>query len=399
MRLKIALALLLVAAGDQAYAQVTAIAADKHPNLFFNQLEIEALRRAVLVEQSPQYAVNVYNSIKTTSPAHKPSNLNSLPWPENYTAGRYATLANMSASFSYMIEPTAAKASALRSALLSWTSDPNRGWSHDVQSAGHAHFALAWMYDLIYNAGVLSQSEKAGIDDFFSDISRLVAFGNSEWTKVDKHSVDAEGSYRESYGNWWHFDFAAGVVFALVSHDQSAVDRIFITRVPENYFLQDISQYAPDTRDLKNMINGLVYPSGYNFDGYVRSYSFEGESYHFYALLPLVLGAEAAAHNGFDAWSYQDTALLRTFKKGAPWAGAAHRGDNIENYLPSFWIAYRRFPNDPVIQAAIQDSRASSSFPWIFDRTLPLWGAMGVIMPPGQASPAPPTNLRIVSSN
>src|SRR5688572_2510515 len=118
MRLKIALALLLVAAGDQAYAQVTAIAADKHPNLFFNQLEIEALRRAVLVEQSPQYAVNVYNSIKTTSPAHKPSNLNSLPWPENYTAGRYATLANMSASFSYMIEPTAAKASALRSALL-----------------------------------------------------------------------------------------------------------------------------------------------------------------------------------------------------------------------------------------------------------------------------------------
>ena len=38
------------------------------------------------------------------------------------------------------------------------------------------------------------------------------------------------------------------------SHDQSAVNRIFITRVPENYFLQDMSQYVPDTRDLKNII-------------------------------------------------------------------------------------------------------------------------------------------------
>ncbi len=396
MHLKIALALLLVAA-SQASAQVTAIAADRHPNLFFNQVEIDALRRAVLVDRSPQYAVNVYSSIRNTPPAHKPANMNSLPWPENYTAGRYATLANMKALFSYMIEPTPAKASALKAALLSWTSDPNRGWSHDVQGAGHAHFALAWMYDLIYNAGVLSQSEKAGIDDFFSDISRLIAFSNSVWSTQTRHNVNMEGSYRESYENWWQFDFHAGVVFALVSHDQSAVDRIFVTRVPEDYFLQDITQFAPDTRDLKNMINGLVYPSGFNFDGYHRSYTFEGESYHFYALLPTVLGAEAAAHNGFDAWAYQDAALLRTYRKGAPWAGAAHRGDFIENYLPSFWIAYRRFPNDDVIRSAIQDPRASESFPWIFDNTLALWGAMGAIMPPGQSAPAPPSNLRIVS--
>src|SRR5687767_11851771 len=338
MRLKIVLALLLGTLCRSASAQVTAIAPGNHPNLFFNQQEIEALRKAVLVDQSPQYAVNVYNNIRNTSPAHKPSDLNSLPWPENYNAGRYATHANMKACFSYMIEPTPSKASSLKSALLSWTSDPNRGWSHDVQSAGHAHFALAWMYDLIYDAGVLTQSEKAGVDDFFSDISRLVAFSNTEWANVPKHTVNAEGSYRESYGNWWHFDFAAGVVFALVSHDQSAVDRIFITSVPENYFLQNMSQYAPDTRDLKNMINGLVYPSGYNFDGYVRDYNYEGEHYHFYALLPSVLGAEAASHNGFDAWSYQSNALLRTFKKGVSWAGAARRGESINNWLPSFWI-------------------------------------------------------------
>jgi hypothetical protein len=296
-----------------------------------------------------------------------------------------------------MIEPTPSKASSLKSALLSWTSDPNRGWSHDVQSAGHAHFAVAWMYDLIYNAGVLSESEKASVDDFFSDISRLIAFSNSVWSTQTRHNVTAEGSYRESYENWWQFDFHAGVVFALVSHDQSAVDRIFKTRVPEDYFLQDISQYAPDTRDLKNMINGLVFPSGYNFDGYVRDYNYEGEHYHFYALLPTVLGAEAASHNGFDAWSYQNRALLRTFQKGVSWAGSANRGDFINNWLPSFWIAYRRFPGDPVIQSAVNDAGASASLPWIFDTTLPLWGALGTILPPGQMTPpAAPENLRVV---
>ena len=233
------------------------------------------------------------------------------------------------------------------------------------------------MYDLIYNAGVLSAVEKASVDDFFSDISRLVAFGNSEWVNVPKHTANAEGSYRESYGNWWHFDFYAGVVFALVSHDQSAVDRIFITRVPEDYFLQDISQYAPDTRDIKNMINGLVYPSGYNWDGYHRDYSFEGEAYHYYALLPTVVGSEAAAHNGFDAWAYKDAALLRTAKKGVSWAGAAKRGVSSENHLPQIWIAYRRFPTDSVLRSAVADPGAWTDYPWIFSNTLPLWGLVG----------------------
>ena len=396
VRMKIAVALLLVTVATSASAQVTAIAADNHPNLYFNQQEIDALRTAVLTDRSPQYAVDTFNSIKGTGPASKPPDLNSLPWPENYNAGRYATLANMKACFSYMIEPTPSKAQALRSALLSWTSDPNRGWSHDVQSAGHAHFALAWMYDLIYNAGVLSASEKADIDGFFSDMSRLLAFSNDVWTTQTRHNVTAEGSYRESYENWWQFDFHAGVVFALVSHDQSAVDRIFVTRVPEDYFLQNISQYAPDTRDLKNMINGLVFPSGNNFDGYVRDYGFEGEHYHFYALLPTVLGAEATSHNGFDAWSYQNEALLRTFKKGVSWAGSAHRGQSVNNWLPSFWIAYRRFPDDTAIQSAVNAAGASAALPWIFDSTLPLWGVMGTIMPPRHGIPSAPRNLRVI---
>jgi hypothetical protein len=378
-----------------AYGQVTAISPASHPNLYFNNEEIVALREAVLVARAPQYAVDTFNNIRNASPANKPSNLNSLPWPDNYTAGRLATLENTKACFSYLIEPTQEKALALKAALLSWTSDPNRGWSHDVQSAGHAHFALAWMYDLIYGAGVLSDSEKADIDGFFSDISRLLAFDNPTWTNSTRYNVSEEGSYRESYENWWQFDFHAGVVFALVSHDQSAVDRIFVTSVPEDYFLQDISPYAPDTRSFKNMINGLVYPSGFNFDGYHRDYSFEGQSYHYFALLPAVVAAEAVAHNGFDAWSYQSQALLRTFKKGASWAGEAMRGPSTDNYLPSFWIAYRRFPNDSVIQSSIADGRARSNFPWIFDSTLPLWGAMGDIMPSAQVIPAPPENLQI----
>jgi hypothetical protein len=308
-----------------------------------------------------------------------------------------ATLANMKACFSYMIEPTPSKAEALRSALLSWTSDPNRTWADDVQSAGHAQFAIAWMYDLIYDAGVLSDADKAGIDDFFGDISRMLAFDNAGWGEAAGATATAEGSYRETYQNWWQFDFHAGVVAALVSHDQSAVDRVFVSSVPDDYFLQDLSQYAPSTRDLKNMINGLVFPSGRNFDGYFRYYGAggEGEHYHFYALLPSVLGAEAAWHNGFDAWSYADNALLRSIRAGVSWAGSAHRGSSTYNWLPFYWVAYRHFPDDPVIQSAIGDPGAMSDLPWIFDTTLPLWGAIGEISSSGGEVPAPPRSLRV----
>ena len=126
MRTWLSMLLVVVMVGS-AHAQVTAIAPNSHPNLYFNQTEIAALRKAVLVDRSPQYAVDIFNAIKNTAPEGKPSGINSLPWPDNYTAGRLATLTNMKACFSYMIEPTPAKASALKSALLSWTSDPNRG--------------------------------------------------------------------------------------------------------------------------------------------------------------------------------------------------------------------------------------------------------------------------------
>jgi len=92
--------------------------------------------------------------------------------------------------------------------------------------------------------------------------------------------------------------------------------------------------------------------------------------------MPAALGAEAAYHNGFNAWEYQDRALLRTFKKGADWAGSARRGTAINNWLPFFWVAYRRFPNDEVLQDAVAKSQAYESLPWIFDSTLPLWGVL-----------------------
>ncbi len=365
--------------GPTAPDGVNAIAPDQHPNLYFDQEEIDALREAVLVDATPAYAAEAYAAIRNTGPASFPTNLNSLPWPQNYEAGRISTHSNMKACFSYMIEPTEAKATALASALLSWTSVPNRGWSHDAQAAGHAQFALAWMYDLIYNAGVLTEEEKLSIDDFFSDISRVIAFDAEAWANSTGHSVEEEGSYRESYENWWQLDFHAGVVFALVSHDQSAVDRVFVTSVPEDFFVQDVTRFAPDTRDMKNMINGLVYPSGNNFDGYHRNYNFEGEAYHFYAVLPIALSAEAATHNGFDAWNYKDAAILRTVIAGAQWAPNSRRGDVIVNWVPFYWTVYRRFPNDPVIQSMVQRDDAFEPLPWIFDSTLPLWGALGAI--------------------
>ncbi len=141
---------------SSAAETVTVIPANRHPNLYFNTAEIENMRKAVLINKTPSSAVGVYSKIKSIAPCSKPSNMDSLEWPTSYNTARPCTIKNMQATMSYLIEPTDAKAQALRTALLSWTVKYGAYWSVDPQGGGHIQFALPFIYDAIYNSGALS---------------------------------------------------------------------------------------------------------------------------------------------------------------------------------------------------------------------------------------------------
>jgi hypothetical protein len=328
--------------------------------------------------------------------------MDELDWAENYREGARAARRNMKACFSYMLEPSDSKAEDLRSALLSWAEHEEvAAWTRDGQNSGWVQISLAFMYDLIYNSGVLSESDKEQLDSWFAWSADQLIEPNSWWSDFsssqDKtHTIEKEGSRRQEYDNWWTIRVSCGMVCAMVSHDQSLVDLGFNSSVPSDYYLSDISEYSPDTRDLHNLIVGSVYPSGYNYDGYKRNYGFNaphesyddagqpqagsGQHYHFYSIYPLIFAAEAAMHNGANAFSYGDNALLRTFKTGSAWADNANRtnGSN-DNWSQAYWYIYRRHPGDSDINSVTD--QAASDYDWfrVGDKTAPIWGALGDI--------------------
>lgn len=50
----------------------------------------------------------------------------------------------------------------------------SRGWAGDAQSAGHAQYTVAWMYDLVYPSGVLNDADVEHFDEWFRLASRDV---------------------------------------------------------------------------------------------------------------------------------------------------------------------------------------------------------------------------------
>ncbi len=401
------------------------IASNAHPNLYFNQAELEAIRKAVLVDKYPQYAVNTFNAIKGVQPVNKPSTVETTNFEPNknyhYNIIVGLTRQNFQATWSYAIEPTQAKGQKLKESLLSWTSrmpgttyNALNLWMYDVHQGAFMHFALAWMYDLLYPTGLLTDTEKQRLDQWFSEVAILA---QSDWDKFvshrndypDLYAVTYEGSRRESYFNKSAFDMGGAVVCALVSHNQAAVNSTIQSGISDNNFL--ITTSSNQYRDLKNYIAGSIFSDGYTYDGFHRYYGFDpvagykgenagqGQQYHFFMLMPLALAAEAATHNGFNAWEYKDKALLKAYVKGYPWAGSAWRdsksGSADYNHLPFYWLLYRRFPTNSTIKSAVQQSGATSdSYPYAITNTEELWGVLGDLTVSGTTPPPtqdPPT--------
>jgi len=382
-----------------AAAQVTAISTTAHPNLYFNAAEIAQLRQAIVVERSLPYAAAAYEAIRSVAPAGKPVGFDTLSYPESFHAARQCTIDNLKACWGYLLEPSAPKAAALKTALLSWTAARGVYWMTSAQHAAYIHTALTWMYDLLYNSGQLNAAEKTALDAWFAECAGGLVRDNAYWAAYSTNLVNKEGSVRVGYDNWRQFDHHTGVLCALVSHNQALVNRACQSGFPEDLFVSTgVAAYAPATRDWKNMVNGLVFPSGYNFNGYKSNYGFNapdepydgvpdgaGQSDHFYVLIVPVLSAEAVTHNGFDGWRYAARALLRTFEVAAPFAAVA--GPSRHNWAPLYWFAYRRSPNNLVLRSQVFSTAGRGSVPYLFDNTCPLWGALGDIAAPEPVQP------------
>ena len=142
------------------WGRVTPIADGNHPNLYYNQSEIDELRKMMLVQHAPKHLYDRYKAeirdavAVTTIPDNK---------QPHHT--------NMKAALSYAIEPTARKADAMRASLLSFikafpTGLP--GW-YDTPGCYFSGYSVPWMFDLLmaYHPGTFSAAEKTKLKDWF----------------------------------------------------------------------------------------------------------------------------------------------------------------------------------------------------------------------------------------
>ena len=136
------------------WGRVTPIAEGNHPNLYYDRGEIEELRRMMLVQHSPQHLYDRYKAEIRGTVAVKTIPDNKRP---HHT--------NMKAALSYAIEPTDAKATAIRAALLSYLDAfPGGlpGW-YETPGCYFSGYSAPWMFDLLlaYHPDRLSTAEKA----------------------------------------------------------------------------------------------------------------------------------------------------------------------------------------------------------------------------------------------
>jgi hypothetical protein len=136
------------------WGRATPIADNNHPNLFWNQAEIDQLRNMVLVQRSPQLLVDVYNNSM--------KNVFATASEPYFTSG-------WNAAISYMIEPSQAKADAIKATLFDYM-NAHQGGIPDWYSAGcFCGYPLALMFDLLqaYHPSTLSSAEKNQLKAWF----------------------------------------------------------------------------------------------------------------------------------------------------------------------------------------------------------------------------------------
>jgi hypothetical protein len=403
------------------WGRVMPIADGGHPNLYYNQSEVLELRDMILTKKSPQSLVDLYNTkIKPVMAARTCDTCR----PDR---------TNMMAALSYMIEPTAAKADAIRASLLSYVALFPKGAGTWYQSPGwyFSGYAVPWMYDLIlaYHPEKLTSTDRANLKAWFKMTAwRLIP--DKSWRKSARSNTTSsyEGQTMTRWENWWSRYLGPSLAAALMSGDQAAVDFWADSGWPHNQFTMEGVTYAGDPNPFPSenanqhdlvMYLLTVYPSGANSDSYFRegyrhsdrtwyTHSYEatdthhddGGDYHWAQQYGAVLAAEMAYHNGMtQVFAIKGTgiepALLRSHKKAIDSRTEHDRrptsltGHPDIGYDPIIWLGYRRYA-DSKIEGAVSTLRLSAGHgPESFNEVFTFMGYPRRTVWPIGTSPAP----------
>jgi hypothetical protein len=369
------------------WGRVTPIADGNHPNLYYDRGEIEELRRMMLVQHGPQHLFERYQAEIRDAVAVKTIPDNKNPHPTN-----------MKAALSYAIEPTAAKAGAIRASLLSYLDAfPGGlpGW-YETPGCYFSGYSAPWMFDLIqaYHPDTLTAEEKARLKDWFQKSAGNLKFNTRNPGAPSQSGREVvppetrEGKTMVSLPNWYSRYMGPSLACALVSGDQAAVDYWADSGWPHDLLTFEGVTYPGGTHpsDAANRYDLVmyllaVYPSGANTDTYSRegyrlpegdwyTTDYTSGGYHFGQMSGAVLGAEMAYHNGMTGVfgltdSGTEPALLRHFKRAIQSRTEIDRrpgnkfGHPVIGFSQEIWPGYRRYA-DPAIERAVsslEDSR------------------------------------------
>jgi len=362
------------------WGQVTPTADGSHPNLYYNQSEIDELRQKILVQQSPRHLYDRYNAEIRDAIAVKTIPDNSNPHPTN-----------MKAALNYAIQPTPEKADAIRASLLSFMRAFPSGLPDWYGTAGcySSGYSVAWMFDLIlaYHPDKLSSAEKTKLKDWFKLSAERLKFDTRNPGAPSQSGHDVippemrEGKKMVSFPNWYSRYMGPSLACALVSGDQAAVDYWADSGWPHDLFTFDGvtfpgGKHPSDAANRYDLVMYLlaVYPSGANTDTYTRegfrfperdwyTTDYTSGGYHLAQMSGAVLGAEMAYHNGMTrVFGLTDKgtepALLRHWKRAIRSRNETDRrpgnksGHPVIGYSPELWPGYRRYA-DPMIEEAV----------------------------------------------
>jgi len=359
------------------WGRVTPIADTNHPNLYFDRGEIQELRQMMRVQHSPQHLYNRYKTEIRDAVAVKTI-------PDNKSPHH----ANMKAALGYAIEPTTAKADAIRASLLSFISAfPNGlpGW-YGTPGCYFSGYSVPWMFDLLlaYHPDKLSSSEKTTLKAWFRKSAQNLRFDTRNPGAPSASGRDVvppvtrEGKTMVSFPNWFSRYMGPSLACALVSGDQAAVDYWADSGWPHELLTFDgvTDTYPADTANRYDLVMYLltVYPSGANSDTYGRegyrlpqsdwyTTDYTSGGYHLAQMSGAVLGAEMAYHNGMTGvftLTDQGTepALLRHWKRAIQSRTEIDRrpgnkfGHPVIGHSQEIWAGYRRYA-DSTIEGAV----------------------------------------------
>ena len=362
----------------------------QHPNLYYNQSEIDELRRMILVDRSPQRLVDLYESQIRGATAAVAPNPWSGEWPACYSQGLGVGRQNMRAAISYMIEPSEAKAQAIRDAILSFVEIKDRGAQYGCQGVfvggheqGFTGYSLPWLYDLLlaYHPQLVAE-RSAEIEAWFAEAARAAMYLSTDRdpSNVQErygHTITYEGMSIGDYPNWFSFWMGSQLAMALVSGDQSLADFWADSGWPHDLLTVDgVTQTSPPlTANRYDLVMHLLatFPSGANWDTYTRegwdpatrTISNSGDGgYHTFQMEGVLFAAEAAYHNGLNAFVITDQgepAILRFHRFTIGLRGVTHRDGSPApglGYDTDVWFGVRRY-NDPALEAAALTSYGS----------------------------------------